>query len=251
MALHPLAEQFDSIADAYERGRPGYSAGVVGLIAAELGLAPGDPVLDLGAGTGKLTRALLAHGLDVVAVEPQPAMRELLAGRVGAERVRKGMAEAIPLAQGSVAAVTVADAFHWFQPHAALAEIGRVLRPEGGLVRLSSAMDWGGASWAHEVGTTIAELRPEHPSFDGPPWAQTLAQAGGWTTPREFGVAFPHPSSPEQVLDHILSMSWMAGLPQEARTGTMQRIAAIISAGHTPAQMPVRVTLEMTTRASD
>ena len=70
MTLHPLAEQFASIADVYERGRPEYTPAVVGVLAAELGLAPGAPVLDLAAGTGKLTRALVAAGLGVVAVEP-------------------------------------------------------------------------------------------------------------------------------------------------------------------------------------
>ena len=65
MALHPLAAQFASVADAYERGRPEYAPAVVGALAAELRLAPGAPVLDLAAGTGKLSRALLAADLDV------------------------------------------------------------------------------------------------------------------------------------------------------------------------------------------
>src|SRR6186997_2357884 len=88
--LHPLAAEFASVADAYERGRPEYAPAVVGALAAELGVAPGAPVLDLAAGTGKLTRSLLAAGLDVVAVEPQAPMRERLAATVGSERVRDG-----------------------------------------------------------------------------------------------------------------------------------------------------------------
>src|SRR5438270_7125297 len=123
MGLHPLAERFADVAGVYERGRPEYPPAVVGAIAAELGLSGAAPVLDLGAGTGKLTRALLAAGLDVVAVEPQASLREPLAASVGAERVREGSAEAIPLADGTVRAVTVADAFHWFDQAAALAEI--------------------------------------------------------------------------------------------------------------------------------
>ena len=98
-------------------------------LAAELRLAPGAPVLDLAAGTGKLSRALLAAGLDVVAVEPQTALRARLAGAIGADRVREGVAEAIPLPDGSVAAVTVADGFHWFDSGRALPEIRRVLVP--------------------------------------------------------------------------------------------------------------------------
>src|SRR6188508_2428047 len=112
--LHPLAEQFASVADAYERGRPEYAPAVVGALAAELRLAVGAPVLDLAAGTGKLTRPLLISGLDVVAVEPQALLREKLAANVGSERVREGFAEEIPLPNASVDAVTVADGFHWF-----------------------------------------------------------------------------------------------------------------------------------------
>jgi predicted RNA methylase len=96
MALHPLAEQFASVAEAYERGRPEYAPAVVGALGAELGLGAGDPVLDLAAGTGKLTRALLAGGLDVIAVEPQASLRERLSANVGTERVREGLAEDIP-----------------------------------------------------------------------------------------------------------------------------------------------------------
>src|SRR4051812_22493597 len=122
MALHPLAARFAEVAEAYERGRPEYAPAVVGAIAAELGVPPGAPVLDLAAGTGKLTRALLSTGLDVVAVEPQSALREVLATRVGVERVRDGVAESIPLPDASVVAVTVADSFHWFDHAVALGE---------------------------------------------------------------------------------------------------------------------------------
>src|SRR5262249_50379019 len=91
VTLHPLAEQFGSVADAYERGRPEYPPAVAGALAAELQLAPGARVLDLGAGTGKLARALLAAGLDVIAVEPQAELRALLAENVGRERALDGL----------------------------------------------------------------------------------------------------------------------------------------------------------------
>jgi SAM-dependent methyltransferase len=241
VALHPLAATFAGAADAYERGRPEYAPAVVGAISAELSIPPGAPVLDLAAGTGKLTRALLRSGLDVVAVEPQLALRDVLAATVGSERVRDGLAEAIPLPDQSVAAVTVADAFHWFDRQAALEEIRRVLRPGGGLAVLSTVPDFGGASWAHEVGTLMAALRPEHPHFDGPPWQDAVRAAGGWSAPREIRVTTSQPAVPERFVDYLASISWVASLPDRQRAETLAQIAALISAGETPAELPVHV----------
>ena len=144
MELHPLAQKFAQVADAYERGRPEYAPAVIGAIAAELGLAPGDPVLDLAAGTGKLTRALVAYGFEVTAVEPLAPMRAVLSERVPAAAVRGGVAEAIPLEDRSVAAVMVADAFHWFDRPRALAEIRRVLARGGAVALLNTVPDWNG-----------------------------------------------------------------------------------------------------------
>jgi SAM-dependent methyltransferase len=247
MPLHPLATGFADVAGVYESGRPEYAPAVVGAIAAELGVPAGAPVLDLAAGTGKLTRALIAGGLDVVAVEPQAELREILAASVGAERVHEGLAEAIPLADGSVFAVTVADAFHWFDRPAALAEIRRVLRPGGGLAVLTTAPDWSGASWAHEVGTLMSELRPEHPGFDGPPWQDAVRAAGGWSEPHEVRVTASRPAVPEQFVDYIASVSWVASLPVKEREQTLARVAAIVSAGEAPANLPVHTVVGLTT----
>jgi SAM-dependent methyltransferase len=246
MALHPLAARFAEVAEAYERGRPEYAPAVVGAIAAELGIPPGAPVLDLAAGTGKLTRALLSAGLDVVAVEPQSALREVLASRVGVERVREGVAEAIPLPDASVVAVTVADSFHWFDHAVALGEIRRVLRPGGGLAVLSTAPDWSDVPWAHEVGTLMTDLRPDHPHFDGPPWQDAVQAAGGWTTPREVRVTTSQPASPDQLIDYLGSVSWVAALPDDERAEALSRLEAIIRASETPAALPVHVTIGLT-----
>ncbi len=249
MALHPLATGFANVADAYERGRPEHVPAVVGAIAAELGLTAGAPVLDLAAGTGKLTRALLAFGLDVVAVEPQPELREALVLVVGGERVRDGLAEAIPLPDGAVAAVTVADAFHWFDHARALAEIRRVLRPGGGLAVLTTSPEWD-APWAHDVGVLLSGLRPSHPGHDGPPWRDAVAAAGGWSAPREIRMRTMQPSSRALVVDYVASISWIASLPQEQRTETLARVDAIVAgAGETPAELPVQVTIGLTTLA--
>jgi SAM-dependent methyltransferase len=246
VTLHPLSTHFAAVAGAYERGRAEYAPAVIARLSAELHLPAGAPVLDLAAGTGKLTRALLAGGLDVIAVEPQPSLRALLAASVGAERVQEGTAEAIPLPDRSVAAVTVADAFHWFDHHAAVREIGRVLRPGGGLAVISTLPDWSGASWSHEVGTLLLDLRPEHPQFDGPSWQQAVLEAGGWTAPRELDVTTMHAAQPERIVDFIASISWMAALPEDQRSETLARIAAIVAAGETPAELPVRVVIGLT-----
>ncbi len=244
--MHPLSARFAEVADAYQRGRPDYRPAVVGALAAELRIAAGDPVLDLGAGTGKLSRALVDFGLDVVAVEPQAALREVLAAQVGAERVRGGFAEEIPLADSSVAAVTVADAFHWFEQTTALSEIERVLRPGGGLAVLNSAPDWSGASWAEEVGGMMASMRPEHPGFDGPPWQDTVRAAADWAEPREIRISAAQPAGAERFVDYIASVSWVAALPDDERAETLARLREIVAAGETPSEISVQVTIGLT-----
>jgi ubiquinone/menaquinone biosynthesis C-methylase UbiE len=246
MSLHPLAENFASVADRYERGRPDYAPAVVGTLMAELRLRADATVLDLAAGTGKLTRALLAAGLDVVAVEPQDALRSLLAANVGADRVRDGLAEAIPLPDQSVDAVTVADAFHWFAQKAALEEMRRVLRPAGGLAVLTTVPDWSGASWAHELGSLIMDMRPEHPHFDGPPWQDAVRASGCWTNPREIRVTTSQSADSERIVDHVASMSWMAALPDGQRASTIDRVRTLVETGETPAEMPLHVVLGLT-----
>jgi ubiquinone/menaquinone biosynthesis C-methylase UbiE len=120
---------FGEVADAYERSRPGYPPQAVTWL---VGPTP-CRVLDLGAGTGKLTRALVAAGHDVLAVDPSPPMLDMLRRSLPAVDVRKGAAEALPVADADVDVVVVAQAFHWFDQDRALSEIARVLRPGGRL----------------------------------------------------------------------------------------------------------------------
>jgi SAM-dependent methyltransferase len=243
VTLHPLASQFAAVAHNYERGRPEYAPAVVGAFAAELGLEPGAPVLDLAAGTGKLTRALLAGGLDVTAVEPQASLREKLAASVGEERALEGLAESIPLADRTVAAVTVADAFHWFDRARALTEIKRVLRPGGGLAVLTTVPDWRDAAWGHELGTLIGQARPQHPYFDGPPWQDAVREAGGFAAPREIRVTSSQDSDGERTLDYILSFSWVAAMEPDRREAMLERARELIASAPAPEQMRVHVTI--------
>jgi len=127
---------FGAVAADYAEHRPGYPAAAVEWA---LGPAPGRKVLDLGAGTGKLTEALGAY--DVVGVEPDPEMLAQLRADLPSVDAREGSAEAIPLPDASVDAVLVGQAIHWFDMDRAVPEIARVLRPGGVLAGLWNGDD--------------------------------------------------------------------------------------------------------------
>lgn len=131
MPVHPRVVAFGHVADAYERGRPTFPPAGIAHLTSALALRPGRAVLDLAAGTGKLTRLLLASGSTVVAVEPLDGMRQVFRDLLPHVPVHAGTAETLPLDDASVDAVTVAQAFHWFDAPAAFAELDRVLRPDG------------------------------------------------------------------------------------------------------------------------
>lgn len=162
----PLPLAFGSVAGLYDRVRPSYSLPLLDRAEEALQLAPGSSVLDLAAGTGRLTRELVKRFAEVFAVEPDDRMRALI--DVGT--VFAGTAEAIPVDAASAAAVFVGEAFHWFDPTVAIREIARVLRPHGGLAVIST--HW----WETEPpvsGAAIAMLREAYDrSLDQrrPPW---------------------------------------------------------------------------------
>ena len=131
------ARSFAHVAGEYERGRPGYPPAAIEWLLGAQSLE----VLDVGAGTGKLTAALLAAGHRVTAVEPLAQMRAVLERTLPQAHALAGTAERLPLADASVDAVAVGAAFHWFDHDAALAEIARVLRPGGTLGLLGNAFD--------------------------------------------------------------------------------------------------------------
>jgi SAM-dependent methyltransferase len=167
------ARSFGAVAAEYAEHRPGYPAAAVEWALAP---APGSDVLDLGAGTGKLTAALLERpGVRVRAVDPDPAMLAELRRRFPAAEALEGSAEAVPLPAGSVDAVVVGQAWHWFDPERALPEIARVLRPRGVLAVLwndDDSVEWmAGCQAALQVRSRVRNGRgagpglPEHPAF--------------------------------------------------------------------------------------
>jgi SAM-dependent methyltransferase len=156
---------FEAVAEQYERARPSYAPDALAWLAGRIGIGPGRRVLDLAAGTGKLTRQLVALGASVVAVEPGDAMRAVLARVVPEAEALTGSAEAIPLADGAVDAVTVGQAFHWFRPGEALAEMHRVLRPGGGVALLWNQWD-GDDPRQREIDELVDPLRSERTRRD-------------------------------------------------------------------------------------
>ncbi|HEV7649307.1 MAG TPA: class I SAM-dependent methyltransferase [Actinophytocola sp.] len=164
------ARSFGPTAAAYAEHRPDYPAdGIRWGLAAATGEVT--RVLDLAAGTGKLTGGLLALGVAVTAVEPDVAMLAELTERFPAARAVAGRAERIPLPDGAVDAVTVGQAFHWFDRDAALPEIARVLRPGGALAALwnreDDSVEWVAAMGRFARSSVTQGWPADYPLFDG------------------------------------------------------------------------------------
>ncbi len=224
MTVDPLADRaFGSQAEAYERGRPGWPADAV---ASLLERWDARDVVDLAAGTGKLTRILVAHA-DVTAIEPVDGMRAVLEREVPLARVISGTAEAIPLADGSVDAVFVAEAFHWFDLDRAPAEIARVLRPAGHLAVFFNQLDGDEADWMKETFEAVtAHALPHRQMPRTVPWHEALeAQFGELET--EEG-RHEHATGREDLIALIASFSWIGGLPPDKRDAALDACRAVL-----------------------
>jgi ubiquinone/menaquinone biosynthesis C-methylase UbiE len=219
--LHPATRGFVE-AERYERGRPDYPAAAVERIVSALDLRPGRTVLDLAAGTGKLTRLLLPSGANVIAVEPIREMRERITGVLALA----GTAERLPLADGFVDAVTVGQAFHWFDADAALREIHRVLSPGGGV-----ALIWNARDERHPLQAALSEiidpLEGEAPRRQQRNWKTLLAESGLFD--RTQRLLFEHTQHVDEktVVDRVLSISFVATAPPEVRADVERRVRAV------------------------
>jgi SAM-dependent methyltransferase len=163
------ALSFDAVARDYERHRPDYPPEAVAWLAERLGVGSGTRVLDLGAGTGKLTRALVELGADVVAVEPGTKMLAELRAAVPGARGLLGSAESIPLPDGTVDVAAAGQAYHWFDPARALPELHRVLRGGGGLALLWNWWDLDDPT-QKRLAALSGRARGDFASLPGEPW---------------------------------------------------------------------------------
>jgi ubiquinone/menaquinone biosynthesis C-methylase UbiE len=217
VTVHPRAEHaFGERAEDYERGRPGWPADNIAALLDRWGARE---VVDLAAGTGKLTRILAAHA-DVTAIEPVDGMRAVLAREVPAARVMSGTAEAIPLPDESVDAVFVAEALHWFDIERAAAEIARVLRPGGHLAVLFNQLDGDEADWMKELFEVVDRYGlPDRQTPRTVPWREALeAQFGSLQL--EHG-RHEQTADREQLIAQLASFSWIGALPPDTRAAAL------------------------------
>jgi len=227
-AIHPRAAVgFDRAGAAYERGRPGYPQMAVARLAQELGIGPGRAVLDLAAGTGKLTRSLTGFGANLVAVEPVAAMREQLVSAVPGVRALEGSAEQIPLEDGAVDAVVVAQAFHWFQAAAAAVEIHRVLRPDGGLGVIWNSWDET-VPWVARMQLLVHEHVHGAPQQDTSGWAEQLAQTGRFTALGHQTFANVVRGDLDTLLARVASVSYIAALEAPERERVLDAVRYVV-----------------------
>jgi SAM-dependent methyltransferase len=220
----------------YERGRPAWPPEVVAL-----GGVPSDATaLDLGAGTGKLTRLLVGSFARVIAVEPADAMRNVLADRCPGAEIRAGTAQQIPLGDDSVDAVFVAQAFHWFDDVGSLGEIARVLRPGGSLVVM-----WNEPAGPFEPSVAAAErllsgrvprdfggydpLDLGSPRYASGDWRKGF-QALAFEPLRGERVSNPQTLDREGLVAFYASMGWLAELPDEDRLALLDDVRLLLHA---------------------
>ena len=226
---------FGRQASSYAKVRPSYPADVIDTLVGLVRPAPDTLVCDLAAGTGIFTKQLLDAGFNVTAVEPVEGMRtelvrQLAAADHGDVPVANGTAESLPLDDNSVDAVTVAQAFHWFDPQPALAEIARVLRPGGVLMMVWNARDED-VDWMQRWGDLVAELGGGRPYSDHREllWEDVVAESGRFEALEHREVSHGQSGTPELVIERTRSTSFIAALPPDRHQHVLDEVAQLLA----------------------
>ena len=228
MIHEAAARGFARAADDYERGRPGYPPDAVEHLCGALGIGPGRRVLDLAAGTGKLTRLLVGTGAELVAVEPVDEMRAALAEALPGVTALAGTAEELPLASEFADAVVAGSAFHWFQGDEALAEIHRVLRPSGRLGLLWNARDES-VPWVAELTAIMEPHRGGAPGYRSGAWQEAFRRTRLFSALEHAEFRHVHVLEPEAVVARVASVSFVAALPEREQASVLESVRALLA----------------------
>lgn len=224
MKVHHIAAQgFAAAADTYERGRPDYPRQAIELLVDALRLDRDATVLDLGAGTGKLTRALAPTGARLLALEPVAEMRQQLQLAVPSATIVDGVAEAIPLPDGSVDAAVAGQSFHWFHGDLALPEIHRVLRPRGRLGLLWNARDLR-VDWVARISAILDAHGREAPHYLTGAWRRAFQESRLFSPLEEREIDHSQELDMDGLLERAASISYIAALPRDARYAVLNEV---------------------------
>lgn len=258
---------FGDSADVYDRSRPTYPPEVVEFFVSTLRIGTGRRVCDLAAGTGIFTRLIADRGADLVACEPVEGMRAQLRRHLPTVAALAGAAEHLPFVAGSLDAVTIMQALHWFDGPAASAELHRVLRPGGRVGFAWNARDRS-IEWVDAVWSVMDRVERRAPwrMHDGPSaGGEQFGDPNGWTEGRAgaFTEGFSPVSyhrffheqivTPELVIDRVAGVSHVQILPETARHRVLAEVRAIVAehpqcAGRTSLALPYRVDCYWTER---
>lgn len=216
-ALRRRPLSFGEEAAAYERGRPSYPPEAIDWLLP----AGARDVLDLGAGTGKLTIRLVERGLAVTAVDPIPEMLDLLRGSLPGTPALLGTAEEIPLPDDSVDSVLVAQAWHWFDPERALDEVARVLRPGGRLGLVWNVRDER-MGWVKDLGRIVGHE-------DDPCHRRQVELPAPFVAQEQQQFEWTSYLTPQALIDLVASRSYCITSPAEVRTRTLDQVRALLA----------------------